>query len=163
MTHFRRNFSAGAVLAVLIAIAPGVLLAQDGNGVEITNAALREVEVKAPDGTVTRQLVKVERAVPGDEVVYEISYRNAGSATATDVAIANPLPPAVTFLSASVPPTEVSVDGGKVFGPLAQLKVKQADGQTRNARAADITNLRWIVPTLSAGAEGKFVYRVKVK
>jgi uncharacterized repeat protein (TIGR01451 family) len=163
MIQIRRHFRQATLFAFALAMASGAAVAQEGAGVEISNSALREVEVKAADGTMTKQLVKVERAAPGDEVVYEISYRNAGRDTATDVAIDNPLPAEVTFVSAPVQPTEVSVDGGKAFGQLAQLTVPTEDGKTRPARPSDITNLRWIVPTLTGGANGKFVYRVKVK
>jgi uncharacterized repeat protein (TIGR01451 family) len=131
--------------------------------VQFTNSVYQEVEVKAADGTVTKKLVPAAHAAPGDEVIYEIAYRNDGKETATDIAIDNPLPDEVTFVSAPLPPSAVSVDGGKRFGPLAQLTVVEADGQTRPARAADITNLRWIVPSLAGGGSGKVTFRVRVK
>ena len=132
-------------------------------GVEISNAVYREVEVKAPDGSVEKKLVELERAVPGEEVIYEIAYSNDGADTATEIVIDNPLPEEVVFVSASVDPTVVSVDGGKEFGALSDLTVTGPDGQVRKARAADITNLRWVVATLGGGASGKLTYRVQVK
>ena len=60
-------------------------------------------------------------------------------------------------------PTAVSVDGGRKFGQLAQLSVVGKDGATRPARADDVTNLRWVVPSLAGGASGKVAFRAKVK
>lgn len=155
---------AGWTLCVLAGIAvSGVALAQAAGAVKVTNAVFQEVEVKAPDGKTVKKLVPATRATPGDEVVYEIGYRNDGADTATDLAIDNPLPREVTYISASKDPTVVSVDGGKKFGPLSQLTVTSPDGKTRPARASDITNLRWIVATLPGGASGKVTFRAAVK
>lgn len=143
-------------------VASGSGFAQDG-GVEIDNAVYKEIDVTATDGTVTRKLVPAVKVVPGGEVIYEITYRNNASEPATDVNITNPLPKEVVFVSASVEPTAVSVDGGREFGQLEELTVEGPDGQVRRARAADINSLRWIVPSLAAGASGKVTFRARVK
>jgi uncharacterized repeat protein (TIGR01451 family) len=140
----------------------GSAFAQDG-GVVITNAVYQQVEVKAADGTVHKELAPVSRVVPGDEVIYELSYRNNGSQPATGVQINNPVSPELVFVQASVPPTMVSVDGGKTFGVLSELKVNGDDGVERPAQASDITNVRWILSTLEPGASGKVVYRARVR
>lgn len=46
----------------------------------------------------------VTTAEPGDEVVYQLHYGNAGGAGAEDVTITYTLPAEITFVSASVPP-----------------------------------------------------------
>lgn len=46
----------------------------------------------------------VTTAEPGDEVVYQLHYGNAGGAGAEDVSITYTLPAEITFVSASVPP-----------------------------------------------------------
>lgn len=162
------NIAAIRIVGLALALVAGQALAgiahaQEQGAVKVTNAVFHEVEIKAADGKVTKKLVPAARAVPGDEVVYEIGYRNNGADTATELAIDNPLPKEVTFVSASRDPTVVSVDGGKQFGQLAQLSVVGPDGTSRQARTADITNLRWIVPTLPGGASGKVTFRAKVK
>lgn len=152
------------VLAVLATMALSAnALAQQGDGVRISTSAFQEKEVKAEDGTVSRKLVPVARVVPGDEVVYEITYKNQATEAATGVAIDNPVPEAVTFLQATNPPSEVSVDKGETFGNLGDLRVEGEDGQVRPARPADITHLRWTIATLAPGAEGAIRYRVRVK
>jgi len=140
----------------------GVVFAQDASPIQITNAVFQEVEVKAADGTVDKKLVPATAVVPGGEVVYEITYQNSGSDTATDVVINNPLPEELSYVGSSVRVDAFSVDGGKTFGKLADLKVETADGP-RAAEAADVTNLRWIVDSLAPGAKGVVGFRARVK
>jgi uncharacterized repeat protein (TIGR01451 family) len=138
--------------------------AQEAPGtLQITNAVFQEVEAKAPDGKITRKVVPAGKVVPGGEVIYEIAYRNTGKQTATDINIDNPLPAEVVFVEAATAPTVVSVDGGKHYGKLSELTVPGAQGQVRAARNSDITDLRWIVPSLAPGASGKVTYRARVK
>jgi uncharacterized repeat protein (TIGR01451 family) len=159
--RFRKLGPALCLIAGLAAFGSG--FAQDRGALEVTNSVFQEVQVTAPDGTVATKLVPALKAVPGDEVVYEISYRNTGSDVATDIAIDNPLPQALTFVEAATAPTAVSVDGGKRFGNLADLTVTGADGEARVAQPSDITNLRWVVSRLAPGATGKVTFRARVK
>lgn len=140
----------------------GVVFAQDASPIQITSAVFQEVEVKAADGAVSKKLVPATAVVPGGEVVYEITYQNSGDDTATDVVIDNPLPEELSYVGSSVPVDAFSIDGGKTFGNLADLKVEGADGP-RAAEAADVTNLRWIVDSLAPGAKGMVGFRAKVK
>ena len=157
----RTGASALVVLCALLVSGPAH--AQAGAAVEIRTAAFKEIEVKADDGTISKQQLPVARVVPGDVVVYEISYANKGGEAANDLAINNPVPAEVAFVEAVNPPSVVSVDKGKQFGPLGDLRVEGPDGQLRPAQPADITNLRWQIASLAPGASGKVVYRVKVK
>jgi len=154
---------AGAFVVAASLMASAASHAQAAPGITINTSAFQEMEVKADDGTVTRKLVPAARVVPGDEVVYEITYSNGGADSATNLAINNPVPDAVTFLVATNPPTAVSVDQGETFGNLGDLRVEGLDGQVRPAQPADITNLRWTIATLAPGAQGTIRYRVRVK
>ncbi len=151
-------------LGMLTALAlAGPSWAQAASGVEIKTSAYQEVEVKAEDGTVSKKLVPAARVVPGDEVVYEITYSNKGAEAATDLAINNPVPGAVVFLQSTNPPSAVSVDKGENYGNLGDLRVEGPEGQVRPAQPADITNLRWMIASLAPGAQGTIRYRVRVK
>lgn len=163
MNRFIRFRQIAWGLCVLGAFSFGSADAQGAGGIQISNSVFREVTVKNPDGGMATKLVPAERAAPGDEMIYEIEYRNAGTDTATEVAIENPLPDEVVFVGAPVPPTAVSVDDGKTFDSLARLTVTGADGRPRAAQPADVTNLRWVVPTVAGGAGGKMTFRVRVK
>ena len=52
---------------------------------------------------------------------------------------------------------------GQTFGDLANLSVIDAEGNVREARQSDITNLRWIIATLAPKASGQVSFRARVK
>lgn len=161
-THHLRKL--GSALCLIVGLAAfGSGFAQDGGVLEVTNSVYQEVETRAADGTVTVQLVPAAKVVPGDVVVYRTDYRNNGVETATDLAIDNPLAKELVYLDASRAPSSVSVDGGESFGELAELTVTAADGTPRPAQPSDVTDLRWIVPSLAPGAAGSVSFRARVK
>jgi uncharacterized repeat protein (TIGR01451 family) len=137
---------------------PFAAAAQSG-GVEIDTSVYKEVA--AANGGVER--VPAERAVPGDEVLYVITYRNSGDEAATNVAINNELPDEIVLASTEDDPTAVSVDNGQTFGRLGELTVITDEGDVRQAQWADVTNLRWIVDSLAPGASGSVSYRARVR
>ena len=111
---------------------------------------------------VTVEVPKV--VVPGDRLVFIISYKNQAGTPATDFVVTNPLPPAVTFDSVEGSQAVVSVDGGKTYGQLAALKVSQADGTERAALPADVTHIRWAFSeAIPAGAAGTLRFKGVVK
>lgn len=132
--------------------------------VTLTNNVFQEVEVLAEDGTLTTELVPAARVVPGDEVIYELAYGNAGEEVVTDVVIDNPLPEHLELVSqGDTLATAVSVDGGVTYGRLEDLFVLGADGEPRPARVADVTHLRWVIAELAPGATGRITYRARVR
>lgn len=150
----------GATLCLAVS---GVVLAQDASPIQITNAVYQEVDDTA-DGDVVKKLVPVARVVPGDDVIYVISYSNKGENEATDVVIDNPIPDELTFVDdGKTPATSVSVDNGKTFGALDALFVLGADGEPRPARTDDVTNLRWVLDRLAPGTAGAVSFRARVK
>lgn len=158
--HLRKLGPALCLITGLAAFGSG--FAQDGS-VEIGNAVYQEVQVEQADGTTSTSLQPVSKVVPGDEVVYEITYRNGGEQIATDVIVSNPVSADLVFVGSSVPPTAVSVDGGATFGPLAELQVLDAEGNPRAALPSDITTLRWVIATLRPGETGSVSFRATVK
>lgn len=130
--------------------------------------AFREVEVVGKSGKKEKQMQAITSAVPGQEVVYVIAYRNTGAKPAESVVVSNPVPEGLVFQPGSAQGagtrSEVSVDGGKQFGALELLKVNGPDGTPRPARAEDVTHVRWTLlqPVKPAG-EGKVTYRAVLK
>lgn len=161
-THLRQLGAALCLIAGLAASGSGS--AQDGGALEVTNAVYQEIEVKAADGRVEKQLVPATKVIPGSDVIYEIAYRNRGKDTAKDVAIGSPVSSALTYVGeVGAPPAAVSVDGGETFGELSRLVVTAEDGRSRPARTSDVTHVRWVIPTVMAGAQGKVSFRARVK
>lgn len=157
--HTHHALGALAAACLLLAVAPAVA-AQDT--LELRNAVFQELDVKAADGTTHRERVPAAKVVPGTEVIYEITYRNNGKQSATDVVITNPIPKELAYRpesDAGAAP-EVSVDAGKSWGALASLSVKGADGKPRPAQGSDVTHVRWkLRAPLKPGEQGTVGYR----
>ncbi|NJM51005.1 MAG: hypothetical protein HC843_09120 [Sphingomonadales bacterium] len=119
--------------------------------------------------------------VPGDRVVFTLSYENNGSEAATGFRATNPMPGPIQFISAGEDWAEMSVDGGATWGRLEQLKITEevkaaeegSEGQeqsapaqpvTRAADAKDVTHVRWVfADPIPAGAKGSISFRGVVK
>ena len=120
----------------------------------ITDAAGRTAVVREAPNVVT----------PGDKLVFQLSYRNAGPAPATGFTVTNPVPAAVAFAAAEGEGVDLSIDGGRSWGKLAALTVLQADGGRRQARPEDVSHVRWsFARPIPAGATGQLSFRGTVR
>lgn len=162
------GLSAAPLLATPAMAAPVMLLS---NSVALSSEAMIERQEIGADGK-ERIVLKQPKdviVVPGDRVVFTLRYVNKGSEPAADFRAVNPMPGPVQFVSVAEDWAEVSVDGGKSWGKLADLKVSVAgkDGAAATLRAAaaeDVTHVRWIfAKPIAPGAEGTISYRGMVK
>jgi uncharacterized repeat protein (TIGR01451 family) len=157
----------GWTLGVLFGVcAAGSAFAQAAAPGPITldTAVYQDVQVKGADGKVTTKRQAPKNVVPGDEVIYEMTYTSSAKTAASNVVIDNPIPAQLSFLKIEgTPATAVSIDGGKTFGQLADLKVKLPDGTTRPAQPSDVTSVRWVIATIAPGGKGKIAYHARVK
>jgi uncharacterized repeat protein (TIGR01451 family) len=123
-----------------------------------------ERQIVKPDGSKTVILEEPNLVTPGDNLVFVVRYKNISAATASNFVVTNPLPAAVAFDGTSDGHEIVSIDGGKSWGSLTALRVKKADGTARPALRSDVTHIKWTLnQTLTAGAEGKLIFRGIVK
>lgn len=123
-------------------------LTQAGAGpLALTTVAQTEEVIARADGTVETRLVDVTTVVPGDEVIYTITYQNTGDEAAEAVTITDPVPAQMRYLdgTAFAPGADItfSVDGGRSWGTPQELRILAADGSERRATAADYTHIRW--------------------
>lgn len=131
---------------------------------ELASEVFVERELKRADGSVTTVLEAPKLVVPGDQLVFVLRYKNAGAAPASKFTITNPLPKAVAFVGTADGTEIVSVDGGKSWGALPQLKISNADGTLRPAFAGDVTHIKWdLNHMLAAGSAGQLIFRGVVK
>lgn len=131
---------------------------------ELASEVFVEREAKRADGTVAMVLEQPKLVVPGDQLVFVVRYKNTGAEPASKFSVTNPVPSAVAFSGTADGTETVSVDGGKSWGFLPQLKVGKADGTLRPALPGDVTHIRWnLNQTLAAGSAGKLVFRGVVK
>ena len=151
--------------------APAHAQTADATRVVLVSDAMIERTEIGVDGKENSILKKPSDVIitPGDRVVFTLKYKNQSALPATAFRATNPMPAAVQFVSAMEEWAEVSVDGGKAWGKLADLKVqaKAADGLTdlvRSAAVEDVTHVRWVFPNaIPPGGEGALSFRGVVK
>lgn len=153
------KFLAFLLLALLT---PVPALAQ--SQVALTSEIFVERTVTGADG---RQRVSLETpgvVTPGDPLVFVLHYRNNAASPASNFVVNNPIPDSVSYVGTESAGSVLSVDGGQTWGELARLSVRNADGTSRPAGAADVTHIRWrIAQPIPAGAQGELRFRGVVK
>lgn len=149
--------------AGIIAIALLSPAAHAANDVALTSAVFVEKTVQA-NGRKKIVLEQPGQVAPGDSLVFMFDYRNKGSVPATGFVVTNPMPGAVAYQSSPDPAAIVSIDGGRSWGMLARLKVRESDGMVRGARPEDVTHVRWtFARAIPAGQGGKLSFRGVVR
>ncbi len=141
-------------------IVPGTALAADP--VSLTSTVFVE---KTSTGTQGRNRVVLEppgRMSPGDRLVFMLNYRSVGTRSIGDFVVTNPMPAAVAYQGTSDPSAVVSIDGGRRWGQLSQLKVTERDGSIRSARPEDVTHVRWTLNP-ATGSAGRLMFRGVVR
>lgn len=147
-----------ALILLLAALLSAPLAA--ANRVSLNSSVFVEKTVTDESGRSRVVLVAPELVAPGDRLVFILAYRNLGQTPASNFVVTNPLPAAVAFQGTPDQAAEVSVDGGRSWGPLATLRIRDRDGQLRSARPEDVTHVRWAMKRpIAAGAQGRVSFR----
>ena len=121
-------------LALIFAVAMAApAAAQTSSAVSLNSDVLVERTTTDAQGRQQVTLEEPRAVVPGDKLVFVLRYRNNGVTAASDFVVTNPLPTAVAFEGAGDERAQVSVDGGRNWGALAALSVREADGTNRAA------------------------------
>jgi uncharacterized repeat protein (TIGR01451 family) len=146
------------LLALFALLAP--VAASAAQDVSLTTKVLVERVKTGADGKPVTVREEPGVVTPGDKLIFVLGYRNGGAQPATGFTLTNPIPPSVAFSGSDDASAVVSVDGGKSWGPLAALKVVQADGTSRPAVAADVTHIRWSCGRpIAPGTGGELSFR----
>ena len=157
--------SSTVVIATLSVFAPSVLAA-DG-AVKVTSIAQTEIEVTDRKGKKTFKRTPVEKAVPGNEVIFTTTFENIIDQSASDISINNPIPKDTEYKAGSAfgKDCEIlfSVDG-QTFAYAEDLKIKNEDGKERIALPKEYTHIRWNykIP-LAAGKSSEVGFRAIIK
>ena len=132
--------------------------------VALTSAVLVERTITAANGEARTSLEAPGIVTPGDQLVFVIAYQNNAGSPATDFEVTNPIPDSVRFATSESAGSVLSVDGGRSWGQLAALSVRNADGSSRPATPADVTHVRWrMTRPIPAGGRGELRFRGVVK
>ena len=159
-----------ALLALVLAFAlPAAAAPASSSGsIELMIVGQMEQEYRNDKGEKATRLVPITKVVPGDEVIYTITYVNKGAQPTERVVVTDPIPPEVTYVDGSAfgagTDIEFSADKGKTWGKPGTLKVKGADGKERAAVAADFTHVRWkLAAAVQPGQKGFVRFRAVLK
>ena len=107
----------------------------------------------APGGRTARILERASELHSGDRLVFVVSWSGGEPG---GFFVTNPVPRSIAWQpSSSALDDEVSVDGGRTWGRLDRLKVRDG-GVWRDARPGDVTHVRWHV---AGGRAGQITYR----
>ncbi len=144
-----------AAVAALLALCANAVAQQN---LDVQTTVEKQVVVESEDGSTETQLVPANNVVPGDTVVYTITFENVGNEPATDIVITNPISDVLEYVPGSASNgsmrIEFSADGGQTFGLPADLTIV-ADGAERPATTSDYTHVRWVMQTeLEVGGRG---------
>ncbi len=146
-----------SAIFILLALSLSAAAQEQGSLNVTTTVQKEEVIVNDAGETVTR-LVVANTVVPGDAVIYTITFQNIGDEPADNVVITNPISETLTYVEGSAfgPGTDIefSIDGGQVFAAVDELTVEE-DGALRPAGPDDFTHIRWVMlGALDVGAQG---------
>ena len=146
----------------------GVVQAQEKGAIEIKTVAEKEELLIAEDGSQESKLIPVSTVVPGDEIVYTVTFTNIGKETADNVTVVDPIPEQMTYVRGSVfgPGADItfSVDGGTTFETEGDLRVATDNGGERTAQPEDYTHIRWVLRNpLGPGKRGVARFRAVLR
>jgi len=155
-----------ASFAVSAAYGQTLAYAQEAGHLKLMTVVQKEEITVSASGERESELVEANTVVPGDSVVYTITFENVSEDAAENITITNPVPVNLTYEPGSAfgPGTviEFSVDGGQQYGSPESLFVTD-NGDVRPARADDYTHIRWVLQDeLPAGAQGMARFRARL-
>ena len=159
------KLSTTALSALTLAFLAAGAQAQDGH-LNVTTVVQKQEVTVDEDGNRQTRLVDAGKVVPGDEVVYTVSFSNVSDEPAENVVITNPLPAELSYVEGSAfgPGAEIqfSVDGGASFAAPADLVVSE-EGTQRPANGDDFTHIRWVLTNvIEPGAQGLAQFRARL-
>lgn len=150
---------------MVVAVATGAVMmpgaAMAAGPVHFASDVFVERFQPAPGGRMARVLERADQLRAGDRVIFVVNWKASRDRSFT---VTNPLPRTIAFESTADGAEEVSVDGGRSWGPLDALTLRGADGRTRPALPDDVTHLRWRVgASLAMLGTGQMTYRGVVR
>jgi len=159
--------AAKSLLIAGLLILSGNASAQQGT-IQLEHKAEQWESVIDDNGAEQSRLVEATNVVPGEEVLFTITYTNIGDQAAEAVNITNPVPDHMIYVddSASGDSTSItfSVDGGESFAAPQDLLVTDALAAPRPAIAKDYTHVRWVIARdVAAGASGTVQFTAVVE
>lgn len=131
---------------LMAAIVPAA--ASAAPSVELDSAIFVE-RTRADSGALVRSLEPASQLRRGDRVVTVVTWHHLGGER--NFTVTNPLPRGLAYQGSASGEEEVSIDGGRTWGRIGQLRVG-----SRLATPEDVTHVRWRVQP--ARGRGQIAY-----
>jgi hypothetical protein len=127
----------------------------------LTSAVFVEHLGHTGDGRTVRQIKPANRFASGDTVVLMVEWHTRSDGQGFYVT--SPIPRNLAFTGSSRDGEQVSVDGGRHWGTLGALTVRDGYG-IRLASDEDVTNVRWPISAREAAqGSGRITYSAAVR
>ncbi|MFK8031030.1 MAG: hypothetical protein AB8G18_12415 [Gammaproteobacteria bacterium] len=125
--------------------------------ITVNTVAEKEERYTDEKGVERSRLVPVATVIPGDQVVYTITFANRGTQAADGIKIVDPVPDAMRYVADSAfgPGTTISfsADDGKTFSSADSVTVSDG-GSQRAATTNEFTHIQWVFNSpLEPGAQ----------
>ncbi len=152
-----QNKGTKIVAAALVALAAAQGTAARMNGqtasaapapgcISLKTVAETEQETINEKGERVKRLVSAAKVTPGTEVVWTVTASNVCALPVGNVLIDNPVPEHMRYVAGSAVGVGAeilySLDGRR-YGKPDELRVREADGSERSARADEYRHIRW--------------------
>jgi len=131
--------------------------------------AEKDVVVEENGEKVTKRIEATE-VIPGETLIYTISYENSGDESATNVAIVDPIPEGSSYIPGSASQVDkltFSIDNGKSYKKPLLLTYEVTDStgnkEKKVASPEKYTHIRWVIPAIEAGGKGAVSFKVLMK
>ena len=161
MNSFIKIFLSSPLLLVAAAV-----FAQS-QPITVNTVAEKEERYTDEQGVERSRLVPVNTVIPGDQVVYTITFANTGDQAAEGIKIVDPIPEQMQYVANSAfgPGTTItfSADNGQTFASADAVMVSD-NGTRRNATPGEYTHIQWVFnsplePSAQAYAQFKAVLK----
>ncbi len=155
--------TAAVMFCVLISMPVTAFAAQPAHpgAVSLNIAIFKEVRTQGADGATDIHLVAAQRAMPGDRLVYVLTYRNTGSQPVSNLTLDYPMSKGVAYRA----PAEgsqaplVSTDGVH-FGQPGDLAGGSRPEASQKPGDDMVKALRWqVTGPVAPGGEGKVSFK----
>ena len=123
-----------------------------------------ERKVKQSDGSVQTVMTAPDKVLPGDLMVYTVSYHNNKQEITENFRLDMPVPAEITYSEGSAIRDNAavlySVDNGQTYQSRETLRMSLPNGETRAAGASDITHIRWTLSnSIQPGERGEITFK----
>lgn len=152
-----------ATLYFFLIFLPGLLFAQNSDNL-LSELSAYKVEM-SKDGRI--MLEKAERALPGDVIEYQLSYKNTGRTTIRSLTPVLPIPEGMVFIPDTISAIRLvaSLDGKSYSEVPIKREVEDEDGniETVTVPLEEYRFLKWFIVELKSEKDVLLKARMQVK